>query len=450
MIVMKNAIPRRTVLRGLGAALALPLLDSMMPAMTRSRAQAFSPVRRLSIIYTPNGIAEVPTLWTPETEGRDFQLRPIMAPLERHRERLVVITGLDNEAATYTSGGGHARASGTFLTGVGLRVTEGADVRAGTSVDQLAAQHLGRETQFSSLELALDPTELVGACDAGYACPYVNTLCWRTPTTPLPMEIDPRAVFERLFGDSDSTDAEARLRRIRENRSVLDSVKEKLGAFGRRIGPDDRAKLGEYVEAIRDVERRLQLAEAQNSREVPEVERPAGVPDSYEAHAKLMFDLQVLAFQADLTRVSTFMMAREVSTRPYPEIGVPDPHHPLTHHQNDAEKIAKVAKINTFHMELTAYYLDKLAATSDGDGSLLDHMIVLRGSGMSEGNGHYHNNLPILLVGGGADQLRGGRHVKVTPGTPVTNLHVTLLDKLGIPVERFGDSTGSVQYLSEM
>ena len=447
MIITHKAIPRRTVLRGMGTALALPLLESMVPAMARARAA--EAVRRFSIVYTPNGIADIPRLWTPEAEGRDFELRPIMTPLAAHRERLVIVTGLDSKAATYTSGGGHARASGTFLTGVGLRVTEGADVRAGTSVDQLVAQHLGRETQLASLELALDPTELVGACDAGYACAYVNTLCWRTPTAPLPMEIDPRAVFERLFGDSDSTDAEARLRRVRDNRSVLDSVREKLTSFGVRIGARDRAKLGEYADAIRDVERRLQLAEAQNSRELPEVDRPAGVPDSYEAHAKLMFDLQVLAFQADLTRVSTFMMAREVSTRTYPEIGVADPHHPLTHHQNDAQKIAKVATINTFHMTLTAYYLDRLAATEDGDGSLLDHTIVMRGSGMSEGNGHYHNNLPIVLVGGGA-ALRGGRHVRVEMGTPVTNLYVSLLDKMGLPAERFGDSTGSVQYLSEL
>jgi hypothetical protein len=449
MIVTRKAIPRRTVLRGVGAALALPLLDSMLPAMSQGSALAATTARRLSIVYTPNGIADIPNLWTPAAEGPDFELRPIMAPLAAHRERLVVITGLDSKAATYTSGGGHARASGTFLTGVGLRVTEGADVRAGTSVDQLAAQHLGRETQLSSLELALDPTELVGACDAGYACAYVNTLCWRTPTTPLPMEVDPRAVFERLFGDSESTDADARLRRVRENRSVLDSVNEKLASFGQRIGARDRVKLGEYLDAIRDVERRLQLAEAQNSRELPAVERPAGVPDSYEAHAKVMFDLQVLAFQADLTRVSTLMLAREVSTRPYPEIGVSDPHHPLTHHMNDAEKIAKVAKINVFHTRLTAYYLDRLAATADGDGSLLDHTIVMRGSGMSEGNGHFHNNLPIVLVGGGP-HLRGGVHVKVPPGTPVTNLYVTLLDKLGLPIERFGDSTGNLAPLSEI
>jgi hypothetical protein len=364
-----------------------------------------------------------------------------------------VLTGLDLQPAAALPGegaGGHARAGGAFLTVEHPKKTEGSDIHAGISLDQLAAKALGQQTQLASLELSLDSTEFAGSCDGGYSCAYVNTLSWRGATTPLPMENHPRAVFERLFGDGDSTDSAARQARLQKDRSILDSVTEEVANLQRGLGARDQTKLTEYLEAIRDVERRIQNAEEQSAQELPSVERPAGIPSSYAEHAKLMFDLQVLAYQCDLTRVITLMMAREVSTRSYREIGVPDPHHPISHHQGDPQKIEKVVKINVFHAQLLAYFLEKLQSTPDGDGSLLDHVTILRGSGMSNGDAHDHRGLPILLVGGGAGQIKGGRHVRYPQGTPLANLYLTVLEKLGFPMDRIGDSTGKVEYLSTL
>ncbi|PYR38075.1 MAG: hypothetical protein DMF89_17145 [Acidobacteria bacterium] len=451
MVITKMALSRRTVLRGLGASLALPLLDSMVPALSALKATAAAPTRRLGIVYVPNGIFM--NRWTPAAEGTAFEVTPTLEPLAPFRDRMVIVTGLSNKQGDALPGegaGDHARAAGAYLTGVHPKKTEGADIQAGISMDQVAARALGRETQLASLEISLDSKEPVGACDPGYSCAYANTLCWRSPTTPLPMENDPRAVFERLFGSSDSTDpAMWRLRR-QEDRSILDGLTRKVGRLRQQLGPGDSTKLDEYVEAIRDVERRIQKAEEQSARELPAIDQPAGIPSSFEDHAKLMFDLQALAYQADLTRVSTFMMSHETSQRAYPEIGVPDAHHPLSHHGGDAEKIAKLVKVNLYHARLFAYYVEKLQSTSDGEGSLLDHVTIIYGSGMSDGNTHNHHNLPTVLIGGGAGRIQGGRHLKYPPYTPVTNLFLSVLDKLGVPAETIGDSTGKVDLLSSL
>ncbi len=452
MIATKKALPRRTVLRGLGATLALPLLDGMVPAFAAQRKTAANPTVRLGVIYVPMGA--VMSNWTPATEGEGFAVTPILEPLARFRDRMLVLTGLDNEPAVARLGepaGGHGRIGGAFLTGVHAKPTEGADFEAGISIDQIAAGHLGQHTQLASLELGLESTGLAGACDVGYSCAYVNTICWRSSTTPLPMESNPRAVFERLFGDSDSTDRATRLARIGQDRSVLDSLRETVADLQRSLGRRDRAKLTEYLDAVRDVERRIQRAEAQSARELPVVERPVGsIAASFEEHAKVMLDLQVLAYQCDLTRVMTFMIGKELSSRTYPEIGVPDQHHPLSHHQNDPQKLAKLTKINAFHTALFAYYLEKLQSTPDGDGSLLDHVMIIYGSGMSNSNQHIPHKLPVLLVGGGAGQIRGGRHLRFPDGTPLTNLYLTVLNKVGVPVERVGDSTGGLEHLSDV
>jgi len=452
MIITKKAIPRRTVLRGLGATLALPLLDSMVPALTALRYTAAQPTNRLGLVYVPMGA--VMSNWTPSTEGAGFECSPILQPLARFQHRLLVLTGLDNEPAVAKLGepaGGHGRIGAAFLTGVHAKPTEGADFEAGVSIDQIAARQLGQHTQLGSLELGLESAGLAGACDVGYSCAYVNTLCWRSPTTPLPMENNPRAVFERLFGDSDSTDERARAARAQKDRSILDSVTETVADLRQELGSRDRAKLSQYLEAIRDIERRIQTAEAQSGRELPVVERPAGgIPASFEEYANLMFDLQVLAYQSDLTRVITFMLGKELSSRTYPEIGVPDQHHPLSHHQNDPQKLEKLTRVNTFHTQLFAQYLEKLGATPDGDGTLLDHVTIIYGSGMSNSNLHIPHKLPILLVGGGAGQINGGRHLRYPDGTPLTNLYMTVLTKVGVPMERIGDSTGELKHLSDV
>ena len=436
MIVTKKAMSRRTVLRGMGVTLALPLLDSMIPAFSPLRAAA-KPVSRLGIVYVPNGI--VMQSWTPAAEGSGFEFTPILKPLEPFRDRVTVISGLNGIPST----GAHAGASTRFLTAVAPKL-DNTDVLAGISMDQFAAKQLGAETQLASLELALDGRDFAGSCDIGYSCAYTNTIAWKTPTTPLPMENNPRAVFERMFGDSGTTDPAVRLARIRSDRSLLDSVTEKTAEFQRRLGASDRSKLTEYLEAVRDVERRIRRAEEQSARELPVVGQPVGVPPSYEDHARLMYDMQVLAFRSDLTRVITFMMGREISGRSYPEIGVSDAHHPISHHQNDPEKIAKLARINTFHMSLFAYFVGQLRATPDGDGSLLDHVAILYGSGMSDSNAHSPANLPLLLLGS-AGGLKGGRHLKFSDGLPVANLHLALLDKLGVSgVEELGNSTGKL------
>jgi len=440
-MIFKKAIPRRTFLRGVGATLALPLLDGMVPAFAAAADTGKAPVR-MSFVYVPCGI--MMEEWTPETEGAGFEFTPTLKGLAPFRDHLVVLSGLTHNEGRIGPGesaGDHPRAGATYLTGV--HPAMGKEARVGISVDQVAAAELGKQTQLASLELAMEAT-VVGACESGWSCAYQNTLCWRSATTPLPTEHHPRVIFERLFGDSDSTDPAARLARLQADRSVLDLVTQPLGRLLKDIGPGDRVRLTEYLDAIRDAERRIQLAEKQASREVPSFDRPTGVPPTYEEHAKLMFDLQTLAYQTDLTRVITFMLGFEQSTLAYREIGVTDPHHPLTHHQLDRDKIAKVIKINLFHIKLFAYFLEKLRSTPDGDGSLLDHSMIVYGSSLSDGNIHAHNNLPILLLGGGY-QIKGGRHIRFPNETPLMNLFLTMLDKLGIPVEKLGDSTGKLE-----
>jgi hypothetical protein len=450
MIITKHSLPRRTFLRGVGATLALPLLDSMVPAFAAVRSSAAKPIPRLFTGYVPNGV--IMDQWTPAAAGALTDLPATLQPLTPFKDKLLIVSGLADAPAFPLPGegtGDHVRAAATFLTGVHPKKTDGPDIRAGTSMDQIAAGVLGQETVLRSLELAIDPNELIGACEAGWSCAYANTLSWRNPTNPLPMENQPRAVFERLFGDTDNTTPEARLARIQEDRSILDSLVHEVADFQRVLGPDDRTKVTQYLDAIRDIERRIQLAEAQSHRELPELARPTGgIPDTFEEHARMMLDLQVLAFQADLTRVITFMMSREVSPRTYPELGIPDPHHGLSHHQNRPEQMAKLAKLNRHHIERIAYFMDKLAATPDGDGTLLDQVLIQYGCGISDGNQHLHVNLPVLVAGGAAGRIKGGRHLRVAEETPLTNLQLAVLDKLGVPTEKLGDSTGVVKHLS--
>ena len=434
MIITRKAIPRRTVLRGLGASLALPLLDGMVPAFAAIRNTAAAPVKRLGVVYVPNGM--MMNHWTPRTEGAGFDFPTVMKPLEPFRRHVQVLSGMHGVDGE----GPHARSSTRFLTGVGAKPDNGSDLSAGVSMDQLAGRVLGRETQLATLELALDGRDFAGSCDDGFSCAYTNTIAWAGDTTPLPMENDPRVVFERLFGDSGSTDPAIRKARLRKDASLLDSVTERAGALSRELGAGDRAKLRQYLEAVRDVERRIQMAEAQSGRELPVVDQPAGIPGTFGEHAKLMFDLQALAYETDLTRVATFMMGREITGRTYAEIGVPDAHHPISHHQRDPAKLAKLTKINQYHVQLFSEFLARLAATPNGDGTLLDHSMIVYGAGMADSNAHASENLPILLAGGGAGT--GGRHVRYSPDTPLANLHPSLLDKLGVPVESLGHANG--------
>ncbi len=450
MMIFKKAIPRRTFLRGVGATLALPLLDGMVPAFASTPDTGALPPTRLSFVYVPNGMEMAE--WTPAAEGAGFEMTPILKPLEPFRNRLNVLSGLalkNADALLPGEGavGNHSRASATFLSGAHPRKTEGADLEAGKTVDQIAADELGKQTQLASLEIAMED-ELVGTCEAGYSCAYLNTLCWRNPTTPIPMVIEPRGVFERLFGDDLTNDPDLRRARLREDRSILDSVREDVTRMSSRVGPVDRAKLAQYVDAVRDVERRIEKAEEQSARELPRLERPVGVPESFEQYAKLMFDMQVLAFQTDLTRVISTMVAREQSARAYPELGVGDPHHPLTHHNGDPAKVASVIKINKFHMRLFAYYLEQLQSTPDGDGSLLDHTMLVLGSAISDGNLHLHDNLPVLLVDGGVGKFQTGRHIRYPQATPLANLYLNVLEKMDIPVDSIGDSTGPLPGLA--
>jgi len=441
MIITKKSLHRRTFLRGLGTTLALPLLDSMVPAFAAPALN--KPALRLGFVYHATGM--IMDRWTPSAEGAAFEFTPTMMPLEPFRDRLLVMTGLAqvNGRALGDGPGDHARGGAVFLTGVHPKKTEGAGIHCGISVDQIAAKEFAKQTQIASLEIGLESQSLAGGCDSGYSCAYTNTLSWRTPTTPLPLEINPRRLFERLFGDGDSTDPAARMARLEEQRSILDYISGSIDRLETRLGSRDRSKLNEYLEAIRDVERRIQKAEQQNaSMKVPVMERPSAVPDAFEEHSKLMMDLQVLAFQTDLTRVITFVPAREGSNRSYREIGVSDGHHSITHHQNDPEKIDNVAKIDNFLIKNFAYLLDRLKATPDGEGNLLDHSIIVYGSGTADGNRHTHHDLPLVVAGGGAGQLKTGRHLRFPKETPLNNLYLNILDKAGVPVDNLGDSTG--------
>jgi hypothetical protein len=450
MIIAKKAISRRTVLRGLGTAVALPLLDAMVPALTAAQKTAARAVRRFGVVYHPNGV--IYDRWLPKGAGTNFELSPVLMPLEPLRDKLVVVTGLysDQAEALGDGGGDHSRASGTYLTGVHVKRSDTV-VEAGVSMDQIAAKEFERETQLSSLQLTVDDASLVGACDVGYSCAYSSTLSWLTPTLPLMAENNPRVVFERLFGANDSTDARVRAGRLAQDRSILDSITDRVKSLQKSLGASDNRKVSDYLESLRDVERRIQKAEeqrAQNTSNVPSVDRPVGIPDSFERHVGLLYDLQLLAFQSDLTRVTTFMYGREQNGRPYPQIGVPEPHHPLTHHQDLPEKMDKCAKIQTYHVRLFADYLEKLRSTPDGDGTLLDHVILLYGGGISHSDRHTHGPLPTLVVGGGSGTIKGGRHLVYPEHTPLTNLQTTLLANLGVPAEKLGDSTGQLKELA--
>ncbi len=447
MIISKTAINRRTVLRGMGTALALPVLDGMFPAL----AAAPKPVNRFGVVYVPNGI--MMENWTPATQGAGFAFSPILKPLEPFRDRLLVLSGLSSTPPPERANalvGNHSRASTRFLTDVQPKPTLGSDLEAGISMDQIAANELGQQTQLASLELGLDSNETAGGGDTGYSRAYCSTISWRSTKTPLPMENNPRVVFERLFGDTANASRDVRLARIQQQRSILDSVIEKINRLDQRLGPADSVKLGEFLEAVRDVERRIQKVERQNDEQVVTLEHPAGIPGTFVDHLKLMFDLYALAYQCDLTRIVTFMVSREFSGRTYPQLGVHDGHHATSHHQNDPAKLADLVKINTFHVGLLTYFLEKLRSTPDGDGSLLDHVMLIYGAGMSDGNSHSPKNLPVLLLGGGAGTLKPGRHIQYKQDTPLANLHLALLDRLGVRIEKIGDSNGECEQLGDV
>ncbi len=434
-VLTSKSLARRTVLRGLGATLTLPFLDAMLPAFSLRAHAAVKPVHRFQTFYVPNGMAM--QYWSPQGEGSAFELSPILEPLAPFRNQMLVLSGL-RANWNYI----HAGASGSFLTGTTRGGRNEVEVIADVSMDQLLARQFANDTQVASLEIAMDPPANAGACTGILSCAYTHTISWRSPTQPLPMEYNPRAVFEKLFGDSGSTDRAAREARLRQHKSILDSVAEKLARLKRELGPQDQVKVNEYTEAVRDVERRIQMAEAQRDVDVPNLEQPQGVPPTFEDHLALMLDLQLLAFQSDLTRVISFMVGKEQSARPYPQIGVPEAHHPLSHHNDIPELIAHMSKINRYHTELFSRYLAKLRATPDGDGSLLDHTTILYGSGISNSTKHSGDNLPILVMGGGAGRLQGGRHLVYTDKPSMANLLLTLMDKLDVPVERIGGSTG--------
>ena len=443
MIITKKALPRRTFLRGVGTTLALPLLDAMVPSMTGLADTPANParLRRLGFVYMPMG-CDI-TRWTPPDDESLNELSPSLRSLAPVKQHVTAITNLQLQNA-YP--GTHATSNSAFLSAARAKRTESTDYYLGTTVDQIAAQWIGRETQLASLEMSMDLLSVIGQCDNGYACVYQNNLSWSSPTTPLPAEAHPRMVFETLFGEGGSIDD--RNAALKKRASLLDSVTDEFARLLKKIGPPDRRKVNEYLETIREVERRIQQAEANSAHNrLPDLDRPVGVPAAYADHARLMFDLHVLALQGDITRVTTFQLARETSNRTYPEIGVPDAHHPLTHHGNDPEKIARVAKINQFHVSLFADFLKKLQATPEGNGSLLDHSLYLYGSGMGNPNVHNHTNLPILVAGGAAGNMQGGRHIKFEQPAPLANLHLTLLNKFGVPLESFADSQGRVDRL---
>ena len=442
--ITQKHLPRRTFLRGVGAALALPVLDSMVPAFAATNGPK-APVR-LAFVYHPVGM--IMDRWTPATEGAGFEFTSTMKALEPFRENIVVLSGLAQVQgrALGDGPGDHAREGATWLTGVHPKKTEGVGIRAGISADQLAAKEFGKSTQLGSLEIGLETPTLAGGCDSGYSCAYTNTLSWRSPTTPVPVEVNPRILFERLFGEGESTDPATRLKAMQEQRSILDYVAGSIDRLETKLGPGDRNKLSEYLEAIRDIERRIRKAEEQNALfKLPLMERPRAVPEEFEDYAKLMMDLQVIALQTDMTRVITFMLGRAGSNRSYRAIGISDGHHSITHHQNDLEKINKVAKIDAYLVKTFADFLQKLKSTRDGDGNLLDHSLIVYGSSLSDANAHTHHDLPIVLAGGGCGQLKGGRHLRYPKDTPMNNLLVGVLDKAGVPLENFGDSTGKLR-----
>ncbi len=436
MLVPKHALPRRTILRGMGATLALPFLDAMLPPFT-VRGRAAQPVHRFQTFYVPNGMAM--DYWTPKGEGGAFELSPILEPLAPFKDQMLVLSGI-KASWNYI----HAGASGSFLTGTPRGGKTEIEIFADVSMDQLLARHFARDTQVASLELSMDAPANAGACTGNLSCVYTHTLSWRSATQPLPMEWNPRAVFERLFGDSGSTDPKAREARLQQHKSMLDSVAEKLASLKRDLGPGDQTKVNEYTEAIRDVERRIERAEEQKDVRLPTIDQPQGAPPVFEDHLALMLDLQLLAFQSDLTRVISFMIGKEQSARPYPQIGVPEAHHPLSHHNEIPEIIAHMSKINRYHVQLFSKYVEKLRATPDGDGSLLDHTMILYGAGISNSQRHSGDNLPLMLVGGASGRLKGGRHLKYADKPMMANLLVTLMDKMDVPVDHVGGSTGKL------
>jgi hypothetical protein len=441
--ITRKSLPRRTFLKGVGASFALPLLDAMIPAATAAFRTPAAGVRRLGYIFMPMGCDE--SRWTPGSEDTLDKLSPILDSLKPVKDQMTVFTNMELKPA-YP--GSHATSNSSFLSAAKAKVTESSDYYLGTTADQVAAKQIGHQTQLPSLELAMDLMQTVGQCDNGYACVYQNNLSWSSPTTPLPAEAHPRLVFENLFGEGGTP--EERRAALRERASLLDSIADDMNRLKRELGASDQARVSEYLDSIREVERRIQNAETDSKdNPLPDLERPMGVPASYADHARLMFDLQLLAFQGDITRVTTFQIARETSNRTYPEIGVPDPHHPLSHHGDDPNKIARMAKINAFHVSLFAEYLEKLQNTPEGNGSLLDNVLLLYGSGIGNPNVHNHTNLPIILAGGAAGGMKGNRHIRYDKPTPLANLHLTLLDKVGVKLDKFGDSNGKLDNLFE-
>jgi hypothetical protein len=439
MFLTKKALDRRNFLRAAGAVIALPMLDAMTPAF----AATTKAVPRISFLYIPNGVS--PRKWTPTGTGKDFKFSPTLSPLEPFKDQVNVLSNLAHHCADRQNDGAgdHSRATGAFLSGTHAKRTQGADLHCGVTADQIAAKTLGKDNLLASLELSLEDRNVAPLCDEGYTCAYSNTLSWTSPTTPIPMENDPRLVFERLFGEEGN--AKERAARLAEDRSILDSVTGTIGRLKAELGAGDKRKLDQYFTSVREVEQRLQRIEAKNA-QTPEAAmsmgRPLGVPEKFEDHIRLMFDLKVLAFQADITRVTTLMLGREMAVRSYPQIGVPDSHHSLSHHDNNPEKLNKLGKIDNYHVQQVAYFLGKLRDAKDGENSLLDNSIVMYGGAIANGNLHNHVNLPIFLVGGGAGQLQGGRHIEFKEDTPMSNLLRTILHKTGVETESLGDSTG--------
>jgi len=437
MIITKRALPRRTFLRGMGATVALPFLDAMVPALSAEAKR----VPRFSTLYIGNGANM--NQWTPSTEGINFEMSPSLKGIEGFRDRLAVFTGLDNFPATDQGdlGGQHPRSAPGFMSGVHAKATEGADVQAGTTIDQMIAARICTDTRLPSLEVTVDRIDVVGACDHGYACAYMNCMSWRTPTTPLPSETNPRFVFERMFGVGSTV--EERMTRSAEDRSLLDELTEQIAGLRRSLGAGDRTKLSEYLDGVRDVEQRIAKAESTNSG-FPVPDQPVGVPGTFKEYVELLFDLQALAFQAEITRVSTIMMARENTGRAYPEIGVPEAHHSMSHHDNKPDKLAAYAKINAYHVQMLNYFLKKLDSIPDGDATLLDHTAVLMGSGMSDGNVHSNYSVPAIVVGGKTLGIHGNRHVRYPKGTPLSNLMLGITDRYGVNLNKFGNSNAAI------